>query len=143
MNSNSRQQEVERLRQAGLRVTETRLRILAALQEDRTHPTAEELFDELRRDHPSLSRSTVYNTLESFLRTGLCQRVNADGSLRVDGIPDAHDHAICRRCGRIFDIDRSLNPADVPGRLPRGLEVHSVHIEYDVTCADCRARKST
>lgn len=136
------QGRAERLRQAGLKATAPRLLILAALEGDRSHPTAEELFERLRRAHPSLSLSTVYNTLESFLHSGLCQRVNVDGSLRVDGVNDVHDHAICRRCGRVFDINGRRAPlADLRARLPRNVSLHGVRVQYDVTCADCRAEE--
>jgi Fe2+ or Zn2+ uptake regulation protein len=110
------------------------------LEADRTHPTAEQLHASLRRAHPSLSLSTVYNTLESFVRAGLCERVNSDGVFRVDGVlgPD-HDHAFCRRCGRVYDVDRRQSPpVEFPSRLPRGLVVRRVRIEYEVVCADCR-----
>ena len=133
-------QSVERLRKAGLRVTAPRLAILRALEADRTHPTAEKLLLSLRREQPSLSLSTVYNTLESFIRAGLCERVNSDGIFRVDGALGAdHDHAFCRRCGQVFDVDRrQLPPVEFPSRLPRGLMVRRVRIEYEVVCAECR-----
>ncbi len=132
-------QRAERLRQAGLRVTAPRLAILAALEADRTHPTAEQLFDTLRRAHPSLSLSTVYKTLESFLSTGLCRRINSDGSLRVDGTTHDHDHAVCRGCGRVFDVDRRhAGVTEPPAKLPHGLAVSGFRIEYDVICASCR-----
>lgn len=136
------QQRALRLREAGLKVTAPRLTILAALESDRSHPNAEELFARLRADHPSLSLSTVYKTLEAFLRAGLCRRVNAEGSLRVDGTPKLHDHAVCRSCGTIFDIERRhAAMTDMPATLPRGLVVEGFRIEYDVVCAGCRAAR--
>ena len=64
-------QRVARLHRAGLKATGPRLVILAALERAHTHPTAEQLYDTLRRGHPSLSLSTVSQTLDVFLRTGL------------------------------------------------------------------------
>lgn len=134
----------DRLREAGLKVTAPRLTILAALETDRSHPNAEELLDRLRAEHPSLSLSTVYKTLETFLRAGLCRRVNAEGSLRVDGTPRRHDHAVCRGCGTIFDVDRRhAGITELPKTLPRGLAVEGFRIEYDVVCAQCRAPRRT
>lgn len=130
---------VERLHQAGLKATGPRLMVLAALEQDRSHPTAEQLFDMLRPEYPSLSLSTVYQTLDAFLRTGLCRRVSASGDrLRVDGTPQDHDHAICRICGTIFDIDRQLLPLPTPPtHLPEGLQVTGLRVEYDVICRAC------
>ena len=135
-------QLADRLRRAGLRATGPRLAILHILVKDPSHPTAEDVHEALRVDHPSLSLSTVYKTLEAFLRAGLCRRVVGDGSrLRVDGLMEPHDHALCRGCGRIFDIRRAIYPLPPPpSSLPNGLYVTGVHVEYDVVCAECRSK---
>ena len=133
---------VERLRQVGLKATGPRVMVLTALEQDRSHPTAEQLYEVLRPHHPSLSLSTIYQTLDAFVRTGLCCRVSDGGDrLRVDGTLQDHDHAICRTCGSIFDIDRQLFPRTLPpAQLPYGLTVTGLRVEYDVICATCRAR---
>lgn len=133
-------QLVERLHQVGLKATGPRLQILEALVHNRTHPTAEQLYQALRKEYPSLSLSTVYQTLEAFLRTGLCRRVtDIDDRLRVDGTPQDHDHAICRLCGTIFDVDRQHYALpSVPGYLPQDLMVTGLRLEYEVICATCR-----
>ena len=133
-------QGVARLHRAGLKATGPRMVILAALEQDHTHPTAEHLYDTLRRDHPSLSLSTVYQTLDVFIRTGLCRRVSGLGDrLRVDGTPQDHDHAVCRLCGAIFDVDRDqVQLPTPPGYLSNGLMVTSIRFEYEVICASCQ-----
>jgi len=132
----------QRIRAAGLKVTGPRLAILEQLERDVSHPTAEEVLAVLRKEHPSLSLSTVYKTLEAFLGAGLCHRVVGDGvRLRVDGVTEPHDHAVCRSCGRIFDVDRVLYPLPPPPtRLPDGLSVTGMRIQYDVECSDCGDR---
>ena len=136
------ERRAQRLRQNGLKATGPRLSILEVLEEDSGHPTADALHERLRDEHPSLSLSTVYKTLEVFLRTGLCRRVAGDGvRLRVDGALLDHDHAVCRGCGRIFDVDRGLFPrAAVPTALPGGMAVTAVRLEYEVVCPDCERR---
>src|SRR5215813_9167371 len=129
-----------RLHRAGLKATGPRMVILAALEQDHTHPTAEHLYDTLRRDHPSLSLSTVYHTLEVFLRTGLCRRVSGPGDhLRVDGTPQDHDHAVCRLCGAIVDGDQDqLQLPRPPEHVSHGLIVTGIRWEYEVICASCQ-----
>jgi len=129
----------ERLRRAGLRVTAARLAVLSLLASERRHPTAEQVHAALHEAHPSVSLSTVYETLEAFVRAGLCRRVRSgDGLMRVDGTEVEHDHAVCRGCGRIFDVERGkLRLPAVPARLPRGLTVGAVRLEYDVICSSC------
>ena len=131
---------VTALREAGLRATGPRVAILGALLDDRSHPTAERIHARLQDELPSLSLSTVYSTLETFITAGLCRRVRSDGSrLRVDGILDEHDHAVCTACGLIFDVDREIfSLPSPPESLPGDLEVRAVRVEYDVMCGDCR-----
>ena len=84
-------ERVARLHRAGLKATGPRMVILSALEQDYGHPTAEQLYEMLRQDHPSLSLSTIYQTLDVFMRTGLCRRVSGPGDrLRVDGTPQDH-----------------------------------------------------
>ncbi len=131
---------VAQLHRAGLKATGPRMVILAALEQDHGHPTAEQLYEMLRQEHPSLSLSTVYQTLDAFIRNGLCRRVSGPGDrLRVDGTPPNHDHAVCRLCGAIFDVDRDQLPLPVPpGRLANGLMVTGVRLEYEVICQACQ-----
>jgi len=140
MKSGSPAKHVERLRTAGLKVTGPRLAILDVVERNRNHPSAEEIYHGLVKDHPSLSLSTVYGTLGAFVRAGLVRKLSeVDGRLRVDGTTTAHDHAICRRCGKIFDIEHGVvsNTAP-PSQLPGGLAVLEVRVEYDVICPGCR-----
>ena len=135
----------QRLQRAGLKVTGPRLAILSMLESSLTHPTAQHVFEALRDEHPSLSLSTVYKTLDAFLRAGLCRRVGMDSTgLRVDGMLFDHDHAVCQCCCRIFDIERSLypHPTTTP-RLPADLKVVSVRVEYEVICPACLERSGT
>ena len=128
-----------RIRAAGLRATGPRLAILSMLESDRRHPTAEMVFETLHPDLPSLSLSTVYATLESFVQNGLLRRVHTgEGKLRVDGTVQDHDHAVCRDCGAVFDVAFDLidRPA-APEVLPAGLKLVGLHIEYEVLCSAC------
>lgn len=133
-------QLVKRLHQAGLKATGPRLVILEALEHDSSHPTAEQLYETLREGYPSLSVSTVYQTLEAFIRAGLCRQVRGgDGRLRVEGTAQNHDHAVCRVCKRLFDVDRGdLSGWSLPTELPHGLLMTGWRIEYEVICAACQ-----
>jgi len=133
-----------RLRDAGLRVTTSRVAVLEELERNRSHPNPIEIHRLLGPRHPSLSLSTVYLTIEAFAAAGLLRRMPArDGRLRVDGIMDAHDHAVCRRCGDVFDLPAQASMRrTAPRGLPRGTRVLGTRIEYDVLCARCRTSHS-
>ncbi len=131
-----------RLRQAGLRVTASRIAVLDELEQNRSHPNPIDIHRLLSVRHPSLSLSTVYLTIEAFAKAGLLHRLPArDGRLRVDGVVEEHDHAVCRRCGDVFDLAARRAPIAraAPRGLPRGTRVLGAHIEYDVLCARCQA----
>ena len=132
---------VRRLQEAGLKVTGPRLAILTALDKDVSHPSADQIYADLRPRHPSLSLSTVYKTLEAFTRAGLCRRLNGIGQMhRFDGTNHAHHHAVCRECGHIDDLPADTFPGTAElSRLPEGMTVHGVHVEFEVTCAACTA----
>ncbi len=133
-------EQAERLRAAGLKATGSRVAILDAVERNRHHPSAEDIYQELVESHPSLSLSTVYGTLSAFVRAGLVRKLSeVDGRLRVDGTKTPHDHAICRMCGTIFDVESDPNTVPTPpSELPGGLTVLDVRVEYDVVCPTCK-----
>ena len=132
------EKHASRLRSVGLRATAPRLAILAELEHDTRHPSAEMLLETLMDDCPSLSLSTVYATLETFLHKGLIRRIaGTSGKLRVDGTVHEHDHAVCRCCGDVFDVPHQQHRPAFPPVLPQGLRVMRLHIEYEVICGPC------
>ncbi len=131
--------QADQLREVGLKATGTRVAILDAIERNHNHPSAEEIYQELAESHPSLSLSTVYSTLNAFVRAGLVRKLSeVDGRLRIEGAKRPHDHAICRICGAIFDV--APNPESMPtppAELPGGLIVLDIRVEYDVVCGEC------
>lgn len=95
----------------GLKVTHQRLVIYEALKEGKKHPTAEVIFENIRKANPSISLGTVYKTLEIFVEKGLINRVNtSEGNMRYDGIIKDHDHIYCTNTKEIIDFrDEELN----------------------------------
>lgn len=90
----------------GLRLTPQRVELLRILSKMGYHPTADELYKKLRKRQPHLSASTVYRNLQQFVDSGLISIVQTPGSAAVRYDPNQrdHDHFICQKCGRMFDI---------------------------------------
>ena len=111
----------------GIRSTRQREEIYAALAASDAHPTAEELLRSVRVSQPGLSLATVYNTLETFTRAGLCRKVctaAAGGPCRYDADLSDHLHAITPD-GRVRDIPVDLGEAvlgHIPAELVRTIE---------------------
>ena len=124
------------LSRASLRRTPQRLAIVRAFVDDHTHPTAQTIFDRLRRSMPTMSFATVYNTLAALERAGSCRvlRVQDDGSARFDPRVDPHDHAICDRCGAVRDLPGK--PRAASAELDDGFQVRAVERTYRGECKE-------
>jgi Fe2+ or Zn2+ uptake regulation protein len=129
------------LRRKGQRVTRQRRAVYAALAARVDHPTAEELYHEVRRRVPGLSLATVYKNLEALVSAGAASRLlRADGVWRYDVRADEHDHLRCLGCGRVRDLDlprRPARPADVGDDR---FEVTGYRLEVLGYCQSCRPR---
>ena len=100
------------------------------------HPTAVAVFEEVRRDHPTISRSTVYRVLGQLAEEGTALRLHLAGEdERYDGSTHPHSHVRCTRCGAVADIPAVAmeEPAETAGYLLTGCAV-----EYAGVCPRCR-----
>ena len=100
---------VSRLHAAGRRVGPSRMAALRALVSSDTHPGAEEIYDAARRQHPSVSRGTVYRTLDALREVGEVLELGFHDSIlsanRYDGRRAySHPHLVCTECRAIIDI---------------------------------------
>jgi Fur family peroxide stress response transcriptional regulator len=130
------------VRARGLKVTPQRLAIVRELAADPTHPTAQELFERLRPELPTMSFATVYNTLDALASAGLCAALSlAPGAARFDPNMGEHHHAVCDRCGLVRDVDAGDAPTRAPAAPgPAGFEVRVVERIYRGLCAACAGR---
>jgi Fur family peroxide stress response transcriptional regulator len=95
----------------GIRPSVQRIAIMRYLQSHKTHPTADEIFDSLREQIPTLSKTTVYNTLRLFVDQGAATYIGIDEkNARFDGEKLPHAHFRCKECGKIFDLDFNVEP---------------------------------
>ena len=126
----------------GIRPSPQRVAVYEALSGRRDHPTAEVLFEELRRTMPTMSKTTVLNTLRLLQRVGLTRDVRCEeGELRFDGSPDFHAHFKCRECGGLFDLPVKGGHRSTFVAVPRGFKVDDEQVIYYGRCARCAAKK--
>jgi Fe2+ or Zn2+ uptake regulation protein len=130
------------LRGAGLRVTQPRLAVMAAL-ERHPHAGADVVIAAVRETR-SVSHQAVYDVLHTLADLGLVRRIQPAGSvaryeLRVG---DNHHHVVCRSCGDVVDIDCAagaapcLDPSDLDVHAP-GFVLHEAEVTYWGLCAAC------
>jgi Fe2+ or Zn2+ uptake regulation protein len=134
------------LRRSGLKLTPQRIAIVRLFADDRSHPTAQDLFQRLRPEFPSMSFATVYNTLDALAHAGLAAIVRLPGkrgeTARFDPNSAPHHHAVCDLCGSVVDVAAgTLAPS--PGaakklrRAAAGFSVRAVERIYRGLCAVC------
>jgi len=133
---------VQILLEKGIRPSPQRLAVYEALSGRRDHPTAEVLFLELRKTMPTMSKTTVLNTMRLFQSVGLTRDVRCEeGELRFDGSPEFHAHFKCRECGALIDIPVAGEHRQPFVAIPKGFKVDDEQVIYYGRCAKC-ARKA-
>ena len=132
---------VQKLRARRIAVTPQRLAVLATLQERRDHPTAEMIFQEVRRQLPAISFNTVYKTLEVFYHRGLVIKVNPLHEVaRYDGDTQHHAHAVCRSCHRILDMPWEPAPPSLFSGDLGGFQVEHQSLTLWGLCPQCQQK---
>jgi Fe2+ or Zn2+ uptake regulation protein len=128
------------LKSCGLKMTAPRLEIMQYLAKNHTHPTAAKIFADLKRKSPSLSRTTVYNTLETLRQHGVLQVIYiTENEMRYDCNTGMHHHFYCKSCDQILDIDVKCKFLDQ--MLDGHHEVQEVHGYFKGICHNCRTAR--
>jgi Fur family peroxide stress response transcriptional regulator len=97
---------IEALRSKGYKATPQRIAICRIALNNRKHPSAQQVYDEVRKIHPTVSLATVYKTLEVLRDLNLVQQLNfPKGQARFDSYMNPHVNLICLKCGKITDLD--------------------------------------
>lgn len=119
---------IKHLREHGILPTAQRLAVAEFILETDAHPSADTVWEKVKETFPTMSRATVYNTLNLFVEKGLIQRqLLREGTVVFDGMNSAHHHFIDEETGQIYDI-----PWDAIEVKPRaemdGFDVHGYQV---------------
>lgn len=133
------------LREAGLRVTSPRLAVLAVVA-GRPHIAAEDVATLVRERLGAVSTQTVYDALRVCTDVGLMRRIEPAGSpaLYERRTGDNHHHLVCRKCGRIEDVECAVGHAPcLTADRDHGFEIDEAEVNYWGTCPECRAEQAS
>lgn len=132
---------VELLHRRGQRATPQRLVILRELRRRGRHATADEIRGAVRDELPGTSTPTVYAALELLVDLGLVRRIDAgSGAALYDARTEPHQHTVCRRCGRVDDLDGEINTTSLAQTAVRaGFRAQAVEVVVSGLCAECAA----
>lgn len=127
---------VDILKKNSIKITPQRLEILRYLDENRNHPTADEIYKKLKKNNPSLSKTTVYNSLEILNKYNIINSISITSvEARYDIVNKMHHHFICKSCGGIIDID--IECPNINKTLENGHKIEEVHGYFKGICKEC------
>jgi len=126
-----------------IRLTTQRQIILEELSKVKTHPTASELYDMVRKRLPRIGLGTVYRNLELMAESGMILKIEVGGTQkRFDATTDEHYHIRCSICGKVDDIDVPVVKELVAqAKASSAYLIQGHHVEFTGICQDCQQKQ--
>lgn len=114
--------------------------VFEAVNKLQSHATADEVYQEIVREHPHISRGTVYRHLNRLAQAGEIRKIELSGGAdRFDHLCYDHCHVRCEKCGRLFDVDMEfVSGLEKNIRDPHGFQFTGYDIIFKGICPACR-----
>ncbi len=127
---------IDYLKKHHIRPSNIRIKILKFLLKNRIHPTVEDIYKSLIEEIPTLSKTSVYNTLNLFLEKGIVVGIALDQKeLRYDINTNFHGHFKCNKCGIIYDFPIMIS---FPNKEQlEGFEITNRDVFFYGICKEC------
>jgi Fe2+ or Zn2+ uptake regulation protein len=122
--------------------------ILEELRKLNTHPTIEEVYFEIQKEHPSISKTTIYRNLRQFANEGIIKQVlMPDGLERYDKHNTLHHHFNCKKCNSIFDVEidylsKINNKINETIEDKYGYDVERHDVIFTGICQECKNKEN-
>lgn len=122
------------------RLTNQKQFILNYLNSTKIHPTAEEVYLNVKKQLPRISRGTIYRNLESFTKTGKILEISGT-TKRFDGDISDHQHFVCNSCGKVYDIFCKIpEMKNFKNHTHKIGKVKSYQVIFHGTCKKCNKK---
>lgn len=116
-----------------------RIKIFEYLMNSKSHPHVDDIYRALINEIPTLSKTTVYNTLNLFIEKGIIHMITIDGTeVRYDADLTDHGHFRCESCGRVYDFKVVMR--EVETDLPDGFIINQKDLYFRGTCPICQKK---
>lgn len=113
-----------------------RIKIMEYLIHQKNHPNVDEIYTELVKDIPTLSKTTVYNTLNLFSEAGLIKVITIEeNEVRFDADTSEHGHFKCENCNKIYDFFVQIEGIEISGL--ENFKIRQKDIFFKGICAKC------
>lgn len=127
----------------GIKPSMQRLAVMGYLMHHHTHPTADKIYSALHPEMPTLSKTTVYNTLKLLVEQGAANQVNIDDRTACfDVVTVPHAHFLCNRCGKIFDVPLQTTDLRAVVALPKGFSADQSALYFRGICKHCAEKEA-
>ncbi len=121
----------------GIRPSVQRLAVMTYILENRIHPTVDDIFSALNPNIPTLSKTTIYNTLDLLVERGAIIVLDIDAKFkRYDGDTSLHAHFMCDSCHSVSDLEIK-DTIFIQSNIPVGFTVRDVQLLYKGSCHRC------
>ena len=107
------------------------------LENTNTHPTAEWVYGEMKKEFPSISLATVYRNLRYMVENGTAREILTSDSSRFDANMEDHYHFICRKCGELTDIFPKIGQSELEKLSNEGYDIESYSLMIYGVCKKC------
>jgi len=112
--------------------------ILDYLMSVKTHPTAEVVYEKVRKKLPTISQGTVYRVLNNFKEKGQIQAIDTKDNVHFDADISDHAHFICNKCNKVFDImDECSKCGILKKKKTKVGEINHYKINFYGRCKKC------
>ena len=135
---------IQKLRDNGHKITPQRMAIVNILAKSKGHPSVEDIYDQIKKDFPTMSLATVYRNIVLIKSLGEILELGfPDGSNRYDGNkPYPHPHLICIKCKKIVDPDlESLDDLKNELAAETSFKILTHRLDFFGICSNCMAEK--
>lgn len=125
------------------RETKQRKAILAYLKSVRTHPSAEIIYEAVKKELPSITLATVYRNLHLLTDQGIILSFKVGNEYHFDGFSEQHQHLICNKCLKVIDVfDQEVISVIKEFKHP-DFEVETADVLIRGTCNDCQLKTTS
>ena len=129
------------LKKHNIKPSYQRMKIFQYLLYNHNHPTVDTIYRALCTEIPTLSKTTVYNTLNLFIEKKLVYVIVIEGNeTRYDLLTHTHGHFKCTCCGALFDVELSIDYSKSQELL--GCDIEEKHIYFKGICRNCKERSN-
>ena len=130
------------LKKYDLKVTPQRLEILRYLDKNKAHPTANKIYSDLKKKNPSISKTTIYNSLETLKKNNIIYELTIEKTeSRYEFEEKIHHHFLCKSCGKITDVD--IECPHLNKMLKSKFKIDEVHGYFKGICVECLKKKKS